>query len=212
MKSTRSVRRSMVVTAATLLAGMLATGVAVAQAAPSSEGQSARLDLAVTYDVLHTNHLIAQEFWAQGAAVELGARLYRGLGVAGRVESQHASASSANGEPLTLVTAVFGPRYTMKSRSHRYAIFGEGLVGVSNGFNSLFSLGSGPVGSTDTGTTTSATSVAVDVGGGLDLRVSHHLAIRAIRASYLYTQFPNTTTNVQNSLSIGAGLVFRFGE
>jgi opacity protein-like surface antigen len=211
MKSTRRVRRSMMATAATLLAGMLATGVAAAQAAPSG-GQGARLDLAVTYDTLHTNHLIGQEFWAQGAAVELGARLYGGLGVAARAEYLHAGASSANGEPLSLVTAVFGPRYTMESRSHRYAIFGEGLVGVSNGYNSLFSLGSGPVGSANTGTTSSATSLAVDVGGGLDLRVSHHLAIRAIRASYLYTQFPNTTTNVQNSLSIGAGLVFRFGE
>jgi hypothetical protein len=210
MKSMRSVRRSMVATAATLLAGMLATGVAAAQATPS-EGQGARLDLAVTYDTLHTNHLIAQEFWAQGAAAEVGVRLFGGLGVAARGEYLHAGAANANGEPLSLLTAVFGPRYTMESRSHRYAIFGEGLAGVSSGYNSLFSLGSGVVGSAGTGTTSSATSLAVDVGGGVDVRVNHHLAIRAIRASYLYTQFPNTTTNVQNSLSIGAGLDFRFG-
>jgi hypothetical protein len=198
---------------AMLLAGILATGVAAAQAKPAASGvHSAPMDLAVTYDALHTNHLTAQEFWMQGGAVELGARLYRGLGIAARVEGLHAGANSANGEPLSLVIPVFGPRYTMVSRSHKYAIFGEALAGESKGFNSLFSLGSGTVGSATAGTTSSANALAVDVGGGVDLRLSHHLAIRAIRASYLHTQFPNTTTNVQNSLSIGAGFIFRFGE
>jgi hypothetical protein len=213
MKSTRSARRSMVATAATLLAGVLATGVAAAQAAPSpAEGQSARLDLAVTYDTLHTNHLIAQEFWAQGVALELGARLYGGLGIAGRVEYLHAGASSSNGEPLSLVTAVAGPRYTVRMRSQRYAIFAEALAGESSGFNSLFSKGSGPVGSMNAGTTSSANALAVDAGGGLDVQLNHRFAWRAFRASYLYTQFPNTTTNVQNSLSISTGFVWSVGR
>jgi hypothetical protein len=213
MKSTRSARRSMVITAATLLAGMLVSGAAAAQSASSpAEGQSARLDLAVTYDMLHTNHLIAQEFWAEGGAIELGARLYGGLGVAGRVEYLHAGASSANGEPLSLLTTVVGPRYTVQMHSQRYAIFAEALAGESNGFNSLFSKGSGPVGSVNAGTTSSANALAVDVGGGLDVRLNRRFAIRAIRASYLYTQFPNTTTNVQNSLSLSAGLVWSLGR
>jgi hypothetical protein len=214
MKSTRSARRSMVATVATLLASMLATSVAVAQAAPlqAEEGQSARLDLAVTYDMLHTNHLIAQEFWAEGGGAELGVRLYGGLGIAGRVEYLHAGASSANGEPLSLLTTVAGPRYTVQMGGQRYAIFAEALAGESNGFNSLFSKGSGPVGSMNAGTTSSANVLAVDVGGGLDVRLNHHFAIRALRASYLYTQFPNTTTNVQNSLSFSAGIVWSLGR
>lgn len=40
---------------------------------------------------------------------------------------------------LNLVTAVFGPRYTLQTRGQHYAVFGEGLVGISNGFHSLFS-------------------------------------------------------------------------
>ena len=51
----------------------------------------------------------------------------------------------------------------------------------------------------------------MDVGGGLDVRLNHRFALRALRASYLRTQFPNTTTNVQNSLSLSAGVVMRFG-
>jgi hypothetical protein len=186
---------------------MLTVGAAAAQGEPN-----APIDLAVTYDTLHTNHITAQNFWMQGGAVELGARAYRGLSIAARVEGLHAGTNSTTGEPLSLVTAVFGPRYTIETRSHRYAIFGEGLAGISNGFHSLFSEGSGPVGSVNAGTTSSSNALAVDVGGGLDVSLNHRFAVRAFRASYLRTQFPNTTTNVQNSLSLSAGVVVRFGK
>lgn len=216
MKGTRGWRRSMAAmpaaTLAAVLMTMLATGaVAAAQAMPDAV-QSAPIDIAVTYDALHTDHITSQSFWMQGGAVELGARARRGLGVAARVEGLHAGTNSATGEPLSLVTAVFGPRYTVETRSHRYAVFGEGLVGISNGFHSLFSNGSGPVGSVNAGTTSSANALAVDVGGGLDVRLNRRFALRVLRASYLYTQFPNTAANVQNSLSLGAGLVVRFGK
>jgi hypothetical protein len=190
-----------------LLAALLVTSVAGAQGV-----QSTPIDLAVTYDALHTNHIAAQSFWMQGGAVELGTQMYRSLGIAARVEGLHAGSTSTTAEPLSLVITVFGPRYAVQTRSHRYALFGEGLVGIANGFHSLFSEGSGPVGSVNAGTTSSSNALAVDVGGGLDIRLSHHLALRAIRASRLRTQFPNTTTNVQNSLSLGAGLVMRFGK
>jgi hypothetical protein len=68
------------------MAAMLVTGVAAAQRAP--------IDLAVTYDALHTNHITAQNFWMQGGAVELGARMYRGLGIAARVEGLHAGTNT----------------------------------------------------------------------------------------------------------------------
>jgi hypothetical protein len=184
----------------------------IAGAAAAQEVQRAPIDLAVTYAALHTNHITAQNFWMQGGAVELGARAYRGLSIAARVEGLHAGTNSATGEPLSLVTTVFGPRYTWETRSHRYAIFGEGLAGISNGFHSLFSEGSGPVGSVNAGTTSSSNALAVDIGGGLDVRLNHRFALRALRTSYLRTQFPNTTTNVQNSLSLSAGLVVRFGK
>jgi len=192
--------RSGILPMAMMMAAMLAT---------SAPAQSALVDLAVTYDALHTNHTTAQDIWMQGGAIELGARVYHGpgiahgLGIAARVEGLHAGTNSTTSEPLSLVTTVFGPRYTMETRSHRYAIFGEGLVGISNGFYS---------GSANAGTTSSSNALAVDVGGGLDVRLNHRFAVRAVRASYLRTQFPNSTTNVQNSLSLSAGLVVHFGK
>jgi hypothetical protein len=184
----------------------------VASAALGQGMQSAPVDLTITGDALHANHITGQSFWMQGGAAELGARMYRGLGIAARVEGLHSAPFSAGAEPLSLVTAVFGPRYTMETHSHRYAIFGEGLVGISNGFDSLFSDGSGPVGAVNAGTTSSSNALAVDVGGGFDVQVNHHFALRAFRASYLRTQFPNTANKVQNCFSIGAGMVVRFGK
>ena len=69
-----------------LLAVMLVTSMAVAQ-----NLQSRPIDLAVTYYALHTNHITAQSSWMKGGgAVELGAQMYRGLGIAARVEGDHA--------------------------------------------------------------------------------------------------------------------------
>ncbi len=189
------------------IAAMLVTSAAVAQRV-----QHAPIDIAVTYNALHTNQITAHSFWMQGGAVELGARLYGGLGIAARVEGGYAAPVTAPAEPLSLGTTVFGLRYTLESRRRRYAIFGEALVGEANGFHSLFSKGSGPVGSVTAGTTSSSNALAVETGCGLDVRLGRHLAIRAIHASYLRTQFPNSTTNVQNSFSIGSGVVMRFGK
>ncbi len=190
-----------------LLAALLATSVAGAE-----NLQRAPIDLTVTYDSLHIAHITSRGFWMQGGAVELGAQAYRGLGIVVRVEGLHAGTSSTMAEPLSLVTTVFGPRYTVQTRSHRFAFFGEGLVGIANGFHSLFSEGSGSVGSVNAGTTSSSNALAVDFGGGFDVQLNRRFAIRLIRASYLRTQFPNTATNVQNSLSLSAGLVVRFGK
>jgi hypothetical protein len=51
---------------------------------------------------------------------------------------------------------------------------------------------------------------ALQVGGGVDLRLSPHFAIRPLQADWLRTQFPNGATNVQNDLRLGAEIVFRF--
>jgi hypothetical protein len=191
-----------------VLAVVMARGIAMGQNA----SKVAPVDVAVTYDALRSNHITGDNFWAQGGAVELGGRFYRGLGVAARVEGGHAGAGNTNGVPLNLVTAVFGVRYTVSSHSGRYVIFGEGLVGQSNGFRTLFSKGSGPVGSPTAGTITSDNAFAVETGGGLDFSLSRHLGLRAIEARYLRTDFLNSTTNIQNNLSLGAGIVLRFGR
>ena len=55
------------------------------------------MDVAITYNALRTNHISGDNFWMQGGAIELGARLYRGLGIAARVEAGHVGAGTTNG-------------------------------------------------------------------------------------------------------------------
>ena len=73
-----------------------------------------------------------------------------------------------------------------------------------SGFRSLFPSVSG-AGS-------SASSLALQIGGGVDLKLSHYVAVRALEASWLRTQLPNSTNDRQNSLRLGAGLVVRFRQ
>ncbi len=55
---------------------------------------------------------------------------------------------------------------------------------------------------------------AMTAGGGLDLRVHHHFAIRIVQAEYLMTRFPSYTTGTtatQNDMRLSAGIVLSMG-
>jgi peptidoglycan-associated lipoprotein len=108
-----------------------------------------------------------------------------------------------------MVTTTFGPRYTWYRPSHTgkrkgLAIFGQGLIGEAHGFNSYFP--------TLSGSLTDYNSFALQVGGGVDIGLSRHFAVRAIQADWLRTQFPNSTINVQNNFRLAAGIVLRFPQ
>jgi hypothetical protein len=103
---------------------------------------------------------------------------------------------------LDLVTATFGPRYTWSPAHRKYALFGQALVGGAFGFNSVFPAAPGAAASQN--------SLAVNLGGGINVALSPHPALRAFEADWLRTQLPNSTNNAQNSLRAGAGIVFRF--
>ena len=78
-----------------------------------------------------------------------------------------------------LVTIVFGPSYTFH-RGKRVSVFGRALLGEAHGLNSVFSYGSGPLPSLSARTTDSANAYALQTGGGVNFRVSPHLAVRAV--------------------------------
>lgn len=142
-------------------------------------------------------------FWMEGGSIELGANLWRGLGIAADVSGAHTSAVGRTNIPLSLVTVAFGPRYRWRA-NHRISIYGEGLIGEANGFDSLFPA--------MTGARAKANGFAAQAGGGLDYHLSRHIAIRAVEAAWQHTQLPNGTNNVQTTLRLGAGLVLVFGR
>jgi len=188
-----------------LVGACVATGLtAWGQEAPRSAGQTgASIDVAVVYNPLMANIVGGNRFWMQGGSVQAHGQFWHGLGIVADVSGLHtASTSSSPGVGLDMITATFGPRYTWSPAYRRYAIFGQALVGEANGMNSVFP--------NPAGANTSANSLAIYAGGGFNLRLKHHLALRAVEADWLRTQMPNATTNVQNNLRLGAGLIYKF--
>jgi hypothetical protein len=167
------------------------------------------VDLAVTYTVQHSNLVSNPTFWQQGGSVELSTQTYRGFGIAANIAGTNVGDAANSGTGLTMVTATFGPRYTWYrpvggARKKSLAIFGQGLIGEAHGFNSYFP--------TPAASLTDYNSFALQVGGGVDIGLSRHIAVRAIQADWLRTQFPNSTTNVQNTFRVAAGIVLRFSQ
>lgn len=163
-------------------------------------------DLAAMYDATRTNLSAGGSFWMQGGSAELHSSLFHGLGAAAQLTATHSGSISAAGEPLTLTTIAFGPRYTWRfpeaKGNHPIALFAQALFGASHGSDSAF-----PVGTT---VNNSATSFALQTGAGIDLKLTHHVGLRMLQADWLHTQLPNGGTNAQNHLLLNTGLVMSF--
>ena len=169
---------------------------------PAIAASHVETDLALTYSVQRSNQTNGASFWQQGGALDLSAQFYHGWGIAMNVAGERASNINNSNVNLTMVATTFGPRYTWSLPSRKLTVFGQGLIGEAFGSDSIFP--------TPRGAQTDTTSFALQVGGGVDLRLSKHLAVRLLQADWLRTQFPNASTNVQNNLRLGAGIVFRF--
>lgn len=129
------------------------------------------------------------------------------FGLVGELGANHVG--DANGVQLsnTSFEYLFGPRFNW--RHSRFTPYVQALVGgerFSNGFNP---------GSADPRLFASQNNFAAALGGGLDIAVTNHIAVKPIQVEWLTTQFNNSAANlkyVQNNLRYSAGVVFRFGS
>ena len=194
-----SIRVKVLLAGACMMAGLTVWG-QKAQSSPSPTKGS--LELALVYNPLMSNVVGSNGFWMQGGSVQIHGQFWRGLGVVADVSGLHTANTGASpGVGLDLVTATFGPRYTWLLHG-RYAVFGQVLAGEANGLHSVFPAAGGANDSAD--------GLALYAGGGVNLYLKHRFVLRAIEANWLRTQMPNATTNVQNNLRLGAGLIYTF--
>jgi outer membrane immunogenic protein len=163
-----------------------------------------RIEVAVT---LATQRSLSastnRNFWMVGGSAEMGYTLGRGVGLVADLTGAHTGSIGSSGVPLDITTLTFGPRYRWSPR-RRWSVYGQALIGEATGYNSQFP--------TSTHLTPTARSFALQLGGGLDYRLSRRFALRGLDVGYLRTTLPNNAGNVQNSLRLGAGLVYRFGR
>jgi hypothetical protein len=181
-----------------LLVGIFTAGIGMRAQAP-------RTDLALTFTADRTNPVYGANHWLEGGSIELGTNAWHGLGAAARVTGLTTSAMGNQAVPLNLVLATFGLRYRRTyapAAKHSISLYGEALFGEANGFKSLF-----PV---TGGTSSSANTFALQIGGGVDYSLGRHFAYRVVEADWTRTQFQNATTNVQNHMQLSSGVALRF--
>jgi hypothetical protein len=165
----------------------------------------APLEISFSYSYARSNAAPGQCgcFNMNGGSSEVALHAFRALSVVADLTGERAATIGASaGDGLSLVSFTVGPRFSHRFAGGKFTPFVQGLVGAAHGFDGLFP-GSG-------GTLSGAASaLAVLAGGGLDLTIHQHIAIRAIQADYLRTQLPNGQGNEQNLLRLGAGIVLR---
>jgi len=127
-----------------------------------------------------------------GASVSVAGNLNHWLGLAGDVGGYHKSEA---GITFNTYTYMGGPRLSYRNSSH-VTPFAQLLVGGARGSLSAF------------GSSGSGNGFAYSVGGGVNLGVTKHLALRP-QLDYIGMRFSGNTVNtVRGSFSI----VFRFGN
>jgi len=177
---------------------------ALSQAGPSTakavnSAPLSRLEAAVTYNPMAAGLVSGNNFWMEGGSGQLDARLWRGLSLTADIGGQHNSNMRSSGVGLDIVTTTFGPRYRWQRKG--YTFYGQMLVGEAHGMNSVFP--------GVNGISSNASGLALLGGGGVNRQLSRRFAVRLFEADWMRTQLPNSTTNAQNDLRLGAGLVMR---
>jgi opacity protein-like surface antigen len=121
------------------------------------------------------------------------------------------------------VTFLFGPQYSYR-RAPRVTPFVHALFGgmQANKFvpsTMVIVPGGGGIVVPPAGCTTifcyeSETAFAMALGGGLDVKATHHVWVRAFQVEYLRANltYANQIPATQNDLRVSAGIVVRFGR
>ncbi len=122
--------------------------------------------------------------------------------------SNHYGSSPTTATVVPEFTELYGPRFEM-FRFPRIAPFVHGLFGAAHGIQ-YFNLGAGcKVGEPCPLGRTTENGFAMAFGGGLNIKATHHIWIRAFQVDYLRSAFNNSS---QNDVRVSAGLVLRFGK
>jgi hypothetical protein len=97
-----------------------------------------------------------------------------------------------------LYNYLFGPRFS--HRTDKVTVFGEALFGGGH-----FAAGNSLIGSG------SINGFAMAFGGGVDVNVGKHMAIRPVKFDYVYNRFSDSGVSESfNNFRYAAGVVFKF--
>jgi outer membrane immunogenic protein len=176
---------------------------AAATAAVAQESYSG--DAALTYHWMRTNTSPGKCgcFALNGGGVSGSWNLRPRWAVVAEISAEHAGNVLSTGKSLTLTSYLAGARYRLPQPwlrgPHSPRPFAQLLLGAEHP-------GGGVAGSGD-----GLYAFATRMGGGIDLPVSSHIAVR-FQIDYSLTHSANSANDHQNNLLLGAGAVFRWSR
>jgi outer membrane immunogenic protein len=171
----------------------------------ASAQDSSRGDVALTYHWVRSNTSPGNCgcFGMNGGAVSGSWYLSSRLSALAEISTENASNVLSPGKSLTLTSYMAGARYRIAGaspyRGRRLQPFAQLLVGTAHAGGGIVGRGDGSY------------AFASRVGGGIDMPVSSHIAIRIFQIDYYLTHFANLSNDHQNNLLLGAGIVLRWG-
>ena len=174
------------------------------QVPPIRTPPPALLEVTLGYSTLRSNTIPGgcACFWMQGGKAEFQAALSSRIGLVSEIAGHHAHDINSAGEDLSLVSYLFGPRLSWRVR--RFTPFVQTLIGGVHGFDAIFP-------STNNSTVV-PDAFAIAAGGGMNIALSRHLALRPFQLDYFLTDLPNNSANRQNSFRLGSGIVFKLSS
>jgi outer membrane protein OmpA-like peptidoglycan-associated protein len=192
-------------------------------AMPYSGGHdgTSKVDLFLGYSYLQSvpkltdgNRLV----WMNGGSTSIAFNLNRHLGLVAdvgdftnseiRFTGAYKATVDVHDTDGGVITYLFGPRLSFRNHS-RITPFAQALFGGAHASEVVIS-------KCTSGCTLLPTedTFAMTAGGGLDIRIHRHFAIRLIQAEYLMTKFKDYSTgdtSSQNDMRLSSGIVFHFG-
>ena len=176
-------------------------------AAQAQESEAPKAEIGVNYSLTRMNPRgNLSSYTANGGSAYVEYNVNGVLGLVADFGGNYIRNDKGTSLANTTFTYLFGPRFNW--RKSRFTPYVQTLVGgarFSNAFDSTLpspSLGR------------SENTFAAAIGGGVDVRLTHHLLLKSGQVEYFLTQLPNTSQNVdlvQNNLRYSAGVVFTFG-
>ena len=176
----------------------------LASAAIAQQKPANTMDASVTVGALRANAPVGDCgcFWMAGGTGEISYPVWRNFSAVAEVAGHSTGSVPGFNVGLSLVSGMGGLRMRWPNHT-RFQPFGQALFGGVHGFDSYFPA---PVGKLPT---SYDTSYSMAIGGGLDVAISRHIWIRALKADYNYSSLRNLQGNNQNQLRIGVGILFR---
>ncbi len=189
-----------------LLIGTLLVGGAIAGAQETAETPKAEIGLNYSYTRINPGGTFGS-YNANGGFADVAYNFNKYFSAVADLGGNFSGTQNGVALNNTTFEYLFGPRVNFRhSRFTPYAQALFGGVRYSNGFNPT---------SADPRLGTSQNNFAAAFGGGLDINVSQHFAVRPFQVEYLMTQIQPGSTNLnytQNNLRYSAGVVLRLGS